>query len=87
MAEKKVQVKRDLQARTAALFVQLASKFRANTKIALGNKRTNCKSIMGMISLGIAKGHEVIISAEGVDAEEAVKELGNFMAIESNNDE
>ena len=79
MAEKKVQVKRDLQARTAAHFVQLAGKFEANTKIALGAKYTSCKSIMGMISLGVTEGQEVILSAEGIDAEEAVRELSAFM--------
>ena len=79
MVEKKVQAKRDLQARTAALFVQLAGKFEANTKIALDNKQTSCKSIMGMISLGVLEGYDVVLTAEGADAEEAIKELSDFM--------
>jgi len=85
MTDKKVQVKRDLQARTAALFVQLAGKYEANTRIALGNKRTNCKSIMGMISLGVSKGHEVILSGEGIDADKAINELSAFMECDEDN--
>ena len=85
MAEKKVQVKRDLQARTAALFVQLAGKFEANTKMVLGHNRVNCKSLMGMIALEVSKGHEVILTAEGPDSEEAVKELALFIETSDEN--
>jgi len=87
MVEKKVQVKKDLQARTAALFVQLAGKFEANTKIALGSKQTSCKSLLGMISLGVLEGHDVVLTAEGADAKEAVKELSDFMEEDADNAE
>jgi len=82
MVDKKVTVKTSLEARSAALFVQLAGKFQSSTKIALGNKYSNCKSIMGMISLGILEGREVVISAEGGDEEQALKELCDFLESE-----
>ncbi|MCL2565392.1 MAG: HPr family phosphocarrier protein [Defluviitaleaceae bacterium] len=87
MIEKKLQAKRDLQARTAALFVQLAGKFEANTKIAVGNKQTSCKSLLGMISLSVLEGYNVVLTAEGTDAEEAIKELSAFMEEKANDAE
>ena len=82
MVEKKVLVKSNLEARSAALFVQLAGKFQSSTKIALGNKYSNCKSIMGMISLGILEDAEVLISADGGDEVQALKELCDFLESE-----
>jgi len=82
MVEKKVLVKTNLDARSAALFVQVAGKFEASTKIALGNKYSNCKSMMGMISLGIVEDKEVVISAEGHDEEQALKDLCAFLESE-----
>jgi len=82
MVEKKVLVKTNLEARSAALFVQLAGKFQSGTKIAMGNKYSNCKSIMGMISLGILEGSEVVISADGNDEDQALKELCGFLESE-----
>ena len=82
MVEKKILVKTNLEARSAALFVQLAGKFQSSTKIALGTKYSNCKSIMGMISLGILEDSEVVISAEGNDEEQALKELCAFLEAE-----
>lgn len=64
-----------LHARPAALFVQTAGKFTSNVWIKSGTKRVNAKSIMGLISLAVSQGSEVLIGAEGEDEEVAVKEL------------
>ncbi len=80
MMEKEVQVATSLEARPAALLVQLASKFKSNIHIKIDNKTANAKSIMGMFSLGILDGHVLTIKADGEDEAEAVAELENFLA-------
>ena len=82
MTKNELKVKRNFEARSAALFVQLAGKFEANTKIEIGSKKTSCKSLMGVISLGIMEGQNVILTAEGADAGAAVRELSDFMETE-----
>ncbi|MGE4214816.1 MAG: HPr family phosphocarrier protein [Anaerotignaceae bacterium] len=75
MANKTITVKKALDTRQAALFVQTASKFKSNVKISIDEKMVNAKSLMCIISLGIAEGINVTISAEGEDAELAVDEV------------
>ena len=79
MIKNEVKIKRNFDTRSAALFVQLAGNFETNVKIELGNKKTSCKSLMGVISLGVLEGQNVILTAEGADAETAVKELCGFL--------
>jgi phosphocarrier protein HPr len=64
-----------LRARPAALFVQVAGKFSSKVWVSKDEKQVNGKSIMGLMSLAISQGNEVIISAEGEDEHLAVKEL------------
>jgi len=77
MTEKTVQVKLKLglQARQAALFVQEANRFSADIFLEKDAKKVNAKSIMGVMSLAIAKGTKVVLSSEGSDAEQAVTSL------------
>ena len=77
MIEKRVEVKlkSGLQARQAALFVQEANRFNADVFLEKDDKKVNAKSIMGVMSLAIAKGTEVVLSGEGNDAEQAVTSL------------
>lgn len=77
MIERRVEVKLKLglQARQAALFVQEANRFNADVFLEKDEKKVNAKSIMGVMSLAIAKGTEVVLSGEGNDAEQAVTSL------------
>jgi len=75
MIEKKVKAATDLEAKSAALFVQTANKFTSNIKVKIDNKIVNAKSIMGIISLGILRGQDVIIMADGDDETNVVGEL------------
>ncbi|WP_409366823.1 HPr family phosphocarrier protein [Lysinibacillus sp. 38-6] len=77
MTEKTVQVKLKLglQARQAALFVQEANRFSADIFLEKDDKKVNAKSIMGVMSLAIAKGTKVVLSSEGSDSEQAVTSL------------
>ena len=70
-----VNLKSGLQARQAALFVQEANRYSADLFVEKDNKKVNAKSIMGIMSLAIARGTEVTLSADGNDAEDAVNAL------------
>lgn len=61
-----------LHARPAGLLVSKAKSFEAQVDILKGEKIINAKSIMGILSLGTAKGDELVIQAEGPDEVEAV---------------
>ena len=77
-----VGLKSGLEARPAALFVQIASKYESHISILLTDKQVNAKSIMGMMSLGAIKGQEITLLVDGEDEEEAMKALTNFITSE-----
>ncbi|MDQ0338480.1 catabolite repression HPr-like protein [Caldalkalibacillus uzonensis] len=85
MVHQKVEVKlkTGLQARPAALFVQEANRYAADIYVEKDDKKVNAKSIMGIMSLAIAKGTNITISAEGHDAEEAIQALTEFVSKEA----
>lgn len=64
-----------LNARPAALFVQVSSKFKSRIWIQIGNKKVNAKSIMGIISLGVNADEDITIIAEGIDEAKAIRSL------------
>ena len=64
-----------LHARPAAQFVKTAKGFSSEIMIVKGDKEANAKSSMKIMTLGAKKGEEIVIRAEGNDAEEAVKAL------------
>ena len=75
----KLEFKNGLEARPAALFVQIASKYESHISIVVNEKSVNAKSIMGMMSLGAIKGQNIEIIADGEDEEEAVAALLRFL--------
>lgn len=70
-----VENKTGLHARPAALFVQTANKYESKIVIEAEGKSVNAKSIMGVMSLAVSCGTEIMICADGKDEEEAIKEL------------
>ena len=70
-----VENKTGVHARPAVLFVQRASKFQSDITIKKNDTIASAKSIINILSLGIVRGDEIMISAEGKDEEVAVKEL------------
>ena len=81
MAEKVVTVnlKSGLQARQAAMFVQEANRFSSDIFVQKEQTKVNAKSIMGIMSLAIARGSEVTLLADGSDADEAVNALASIV--------
>ena len=68
-----------LHARPAALFVQLANKFQSEIFVEKKDEKVNGKSIMGIMTLAAGKGQKITITADGNDAEEAVKALEKLL--------
>lgn len=64
-----------LHARPATFFIQKANEYKSSVWIEKDERRINAKSLLGVLSLGITKGINVTVMAEGPDEEEAVSEL------------
>ena len=82
MVEKRVGIKNRLgiHARPATLVVQAAAKFEADIFLSKGEvRRINSKSIMGIMMLAAEHGAELLVEAEGSDANEAVAEVAALL--------
>ncbi len=64
-----------LHARPATFFIQKANEFKASIWVEKDDRRVNAKSLLGVLSLGIVKGAEISIIADGSDEKEAVQTL------------
>ncbi|MBR0365536.1 MAG: HPr family phosphocarrier protein [Clostridia bacterium] len=71
-----------LHARPATFFIQRANSFKSSIWVEKDDRRVNAKSLLGVLSLGIVKGTDITIVADGADEEEALKTL--ISVIESN---
>lgn len=87
MVEKRVVVQNQvgLHARPVTFFIQKANEFKCSIWVEKDNRKVNAKSLLGVLSLGVARGMEITISADGEDAEAAVNALEAL--IESNFEE
>jgi phosphotransferase system HPr (HPr) family protein len=79
MSEQKVRVNNSSKEMQTALLVQLASRFSATIKLSIDDKVINAKSIMGVMALGKLEGQELTIHADGVDENDAVREIAEFL--------
>ncbi|MBL7157427.1 MAG: HPr family phosphocarrier protein [Candidatus Omnitrophica bacterium] len=88
IVQKKIVIKNKsgLHARPAAIFVQIANKYDCEINVKKGKEKVNGKSIMGIMMLAAEKGSKIIIAAEGDDAKQAVKELGELLLNETSED-
>ena len=83
MIEKAVVVTNRLgiHARPATVFVQAAARFDADIFLSKGDvSRVNGQSIMGVMMLAAEQGAEVLVEAEGSDAQQAVERLAELLA-------
>ncbi len=68
-----------LEARPVAVLVQVASQFNSHIYVECDSKRVNAKSIMGMMTLGLANGEEITVCADGSDEENAVANIEKYL--------
>ena len=82
MTKRNIQIKIEsgLEARPVALLVQEASKYDSTIYIECEGKKVNAKSIMGMMSLGLNAGEELVVLAEGADEQTAVDNIEKFLS-------
>ena len=64
-----------LHARPATFFIQKANSFKCNIWVEKDERKVNAKSLLGVLSLGIAKGMSINIIADGIDEEAAIESL------------
>ncbi len=69
-----------LHAKTATLFIQKANEFQAGIWVEKDARRVNAKSLLGILSLGITRGTEITLSAEGSDEAEALEALSMLIS-------
>ena len=77
--EMEIKIPSGLDPSTIALFIQIASQYDSNIYVECGTKRVNAKSIMGMMTLSIVPGEEVTIITKGVDEEEAMDKIEEYL--------
>ncbi len=64
-----------LHARPATFFIQKANTYKSSIWVEKDDRRVNAKSLLGVLSLGIAKGMTVTLIADGSDEKEALAGL------------
>ena len=69
-----------LEVRPLAMLVQVASQYKSETYIESGDKHVNAKSIMGMMTLGLDQGDEVVVMANGEDEKEAIDSIESYLS-------
>jgi phosphocarrier protein HPr len=68
-----------LHARVAALLVKTANRFTSEITIEKDGLEVNGKSIMGILMLAVSRGSKITLKAEGRDAVQAIKALGELI--------
>ena len=81
MYDKKVTVQNQvgLHARPATFFIQKANEFKSTIWVEKDERRVNSKSLLGVLSLGIAKDTVITLIADGADEKEAVAALAELI--------
>jgi len=67
-----VRRKRGIHLRPAQEIVNLTGQFACEVFLRNGEYRVNAKSIMGILGLAAAEGHELTITTDGVDEADAM---------------
>ena len=69
-----------LHARPATFFIQKANSYRSTIWVEKEDRRVNAKSLLGVLSLGVAKGMTITLIADGSDEEAALDGLEQLAA-------
>lgn len=82
MITKKIQIQlqNGLEARPVAVLVQVASQYNSSIYVECDDRKVNAKSIMGMMTLGLTVGEEVVVSANGDDEQTAMDDIVKYLS-------
>lgn len=72
--------RKGLHARASAKFVQTVDKFESTVTVTRCGETVGGRSIMGLLTLGAAKGTSITVTAEGPDAEAALDAIAALLA-------
>lgn len=75
-----INIPKGLEARPVALLVQVASQYESSIYVEIQEKKVNAKSIMGMMSLGLAEGEKITIIANGPDEDAVVDAIDKYIS-------
>ena len=78
MITKKIQ--NGLEARPVAVLVQVASQYNSSIYVECDDRKVNAKSIMGMMTLGLTAGEEVVVSVNGDDEQTAMDDIVKYLS-------
>ena len=67
------------EAKPVAMLVQVASQYESTIYLETGSKRVNAKSIMGMMTLALMEGMDIMVEADGNDETAAVSEIVKYL--------
>ena len=68
-----------LHARPAVLFVQAAQSFQSDVRVIKDGKEGNAKSFKAVLALAVNQDDEVVVRAEGADADAALAALSRLV--------
>ncbi len=71
-----------IHGRIAAKFTQVASEFESHVFVERADdssKKANAKSVVFLLALCLAQGDEILISADGIDEEQAVEAMCGYL--------
>ena len=68
-----------LHARPATFFIQKANSFKSSLWVEKEDRKVNAKSLLGVLSLGIAQGMTITLLADGSDEDEALAGLAELV--------
>jgi phosphocarrier protein len=80
VATAKITNRRGLHARASAKFCAVAGSFDAVIRVTKDDMTVGGRSIMGLLMLGAGVGSQIVISAEGPQADEALDTLVRLVA-------
>jgi len=74
-----IQNRKGLHARASAQVVKITELYKSTTYVSFQDMRVPAQSIMGLLMLGAGQGAQLLIEAEGVDAEAVIAALEDLI--------
>ncbi|MCM1245220.1 MAG: HPr family phosphocarrier protein [Roseburia sp.] len=68
-----------IHARPAGLFVKEAAACECSVTVSKDGKEVDAKRLLAVMGLGVKKGQEIILKADGADEEAAIERLSTFL--------
>lgn len=69
-----------LDAKSAAMLVQVACRYRSQILIEQGSKIINGKSMMGVLSMGVGANDQVTLMTNGADEADAMRAVSELLS-------